>query len=319
MSWMRHILVRASESAWLRKNASRLGFVRSAARRFLPGETVDDALAAAQRLAGDGIATLLTHLGENVRDRAEADAVTQSYLDLLERIGRAQLPSEISVKLTQLGLDLDPELCFANLQALTERSHALGAAAGERGAGKTVWIDMEQSAYVDRTLALYDRARKARPNSGVCVQAYLRRTANDVASLMALGAAVRLVKGAYSEPPETAFVEKAEVDENYFLLAQTLLSPEARAAGVRVALATHDRVLIARIIDWARGHEIPKDRLEFAMLYGIARADQLRLAQQGYRSGVLVSYGSFWFPWFMRRLAERPANVLFLVRNLLAG
>lgn len=313
---MRQILVRASESAWLRDHAPRLRFIRSAAGRFLPGENIDDALAAAGRLATDGIATLLTHLGENVRDRAEAEQVTGQYLNLLERIGAARLPSEISVKLTQLGLDLDREFCFANLAKLAQRSQALGARSEGASSGKTVWIDMEQSPYVDGTLALHRRAREAYPNTGVCVQAYLRRTEKDVKSLISLGASVRLVKGAYSEPAEIAFAKKAEVDENYFRLAQMLLSPEARRAGVRVALATHDRILIARIIDWAASQGIAKDHLEFAMLYGIQRSEQLRLAQEGYRSGVLVSYGSFWFPWFMRRLAERPANVLFLIRNI---
>jgi proline dehydrogenase len=316
MSWMRQILVRASESAWLRDHAPRLRFVRSAAGRFLPGENVDDALAAAGRLATDGIATLLTHLGENVRDRAEAGEVTGQYLHLLERIGAARLPSEISVKLTQLGLDLDCEFCFANLAKLTGDSQALGARSEGASTGKTVWIDMEQSPYVDRTLALHRRTRETYPNTGVCVQAYLRRTEEDVKSLILLGASVRLVKGAYSEPAEIAFAKKAEVDENYFRLAQMLLSPEARRAGVRVALATHDRILIGRIIDWAGSQGIAKGHLEFAMLYGIQRSEQLRLAREGYRSGVLVSYGSFWFPWFMRRLAERPANVLFLIRNI---
>jgi proline dehydrogenase len=316
MSWMRHVLVKASENAWLRDQAPRLRFVRSASGRFLPGEKVDDALAAAGRLAADGVATLLTHLGENVRDRAEAEVVTAQYLDLLERIQGAALPSEISVKLTQLGLDLDFEFCFANLTKLTQHSQALGTSSERTRVDKTVWIDMEQSTYVDRTLELHSRARKAYPNTGVCVQAYLRRTEKDVESLISMGGSVRLVKGAYSEPPEIALAKKADVDENYFRLAQMLLSPGARRAGVRAALATHDRILIARIIDWAASQEIAKDQLEFAMLYGIQRGEQLRLAREGYRSGVLVSYGSFWFPWFMRRLAERPANVLFLVRNL---
>jgi proline dehydrogenase len=316
MSWMRRILVRASESVWLREHASRLRFVRGAAARFLPGENIDDALAAAARLATNGIATLLTHLGENVHGRAEAEIVTGQYLDLLDRIQGTGLPSEISVKLTQLGLDLDREFCFSNLAKLIEHSQTLCARSEGAPTAKTVWIDMEQSQYVDATLELYARARETYPNTGVCVQAYLHRTEKDVASLLSIGASVRLVKGAYSEPAEIAFAKKMDVDENYFRLAQILLSSEGRRTGVRAAMATHDRVLIARTIDWAASQGIAKDRLEFAMLYGIQRSEQLRLAREGYRSGVLVSYGSFWFPWFMRRLAERPANVLFLVRNL---
>jgi proline dehydrogenase len=314
MNPMRRILVKASESRWLRERAPRFGFVRGAAARFMPGEKPEDALAAARPLAESGISTLLTQLGENIAERAEAEAVTAHYLDLLERIRKANLPAEVSVKLTQLGLDLDREFCFANLATLIERSGA--AAPAEE---KTLWIDMEQSAYVEATLEVYARARKSHRNVGVCVQAYLRRTEKDVESLVSMGAAVRLVKGAYSEPPEIAFPKKEDVDENYFRLAQTLLSPEARRAGVRAVMATHDHELIARLTDWAAAQGIRKDQLEFAMLFGIQRAEQLRLAREGYRSGVLISYGSFWFPWFMRRLAERPANVLFLVRNLFSS
>jgi proline dehydrogenase len=316
MSWMRRVLLKASQSAWLRERAPRFRFIRRSAERFLPGESVEAALAAARRLADAGIFTLLTHLGENVEDRAEAEAVTQHYLDLLVRIRAAGLPAEVSVKLTQLGLDVDPELCFANLVKLIEASQSAGAS-GE----KTLWIDMEQSPYVDVTLELYRRARRKHPNTGVCLQAYLYRTEKDAEALTAMGATVRLVKGAYSEPREIAFAKKADVDENFFRLAQMLLSPEARRAGVRAAMATHDRKLIARIIEWAAraNHPLRKDLLEFAMLYGIQRAEQLRLAREGYRSVVLVSYGSYWFPWFMRRLAERPANALFLARNLFSS
>jgi proline dehydrogenase len=174
---------------------------------------------------------------------------------------------------------------------------------------------MEQSPYVDVTLEVYLRARKSYANVGVCVQAYLYRTQKDLHSLIAIGAAVRLVKGAYNEPAEIAYPRKKDVDTSYMELAKRLLSPEARRAGVRAAIATHDRALIASLIQWAAEQGVPKNRLEFQMLYGIQRAEQLRLAQEGYRSAVLISYGTFWYPWFMRRLAERPANVLFLARN----
>jgi proline dehydrogenase len=313
MSLLRNVFLKASQSAWLRERAPRLGFVRRSAGRFLPGEDADAALAAARTLADNRISTLLTHLGENVTSREEADAVTNQYLDLIARIRTAGLPAEISVKLTQLGLDLDKEFCFANLVKLIESS-----ASADPAASKTLWIDMEQSPYVDVTLELYARARRAFRNVGVCVQAYLYRTEKDVASLIAQGATVRLVKGAYNEPAEIAYPKKSDVDESYFRLAQLLLSPEARSAGVRAAMATHDRQLIARIVDWAAAQQIPKNELEFAMLYGIQRAEQLRLAREGYRTCVLVSYGSYWFPWFMRRLAERPANAWFLARNMFA-
>ncbi|MGA9885565.1 MAG: proline dehydrogenase family protein [Candidatus Acidiferrales bacterium] len=313
MSWARRILVHASESAWLRERAPRLRFVRRASQRFLPGEQLDDALAASRRLAGSGVSSLITHLGENVRDRSEAESVTSDYLGILERVRAAALPAEISVKLTQLGLDVDREFCFANLMKLVK-----AAAGSNMAVEKSVWIDMEQSSYVEATLDLHRRAHQANRNVGVCVQAYLRRTAADVESLVALGASVRLVKGAYSEPPQIAFQKKSDVDENFFRLTQMLLSPDARRAGVRAALGTHDRPLIARISDWAASQGIAKNQVELAMLYGIQRAEQLRLAREGYRSCVLISYGSYWFPWYMRRLAERPANVWFIARNLFA-
>jgi proline dehydrogenase len=314
MNVIRRTLVRASESRWLCERAPRYGFVRRAAGRFMPGERPEDALAATRRLAESGIRTLLTLLGENVAERGEAETITAHYLDLLDRIRDAKLPAEVSVKLTQLGLDLDREFCFANLVKLIGRSRAESPAAET-----TLWIDMEQSVHLDGTLELHSRARKAFHNVGVCVQAYLHRTEKDMESLISMGASVRLVKGAYSEPPEIAFPRKRDVDENYFRLAQRLLSPEARSAGVRAVMATHDRKLIARIADWAAAQGFAKNQLEFAMLFGIQRAEQLRLAREGYVSDVLVSYGSFWFPWFMRRLAERPANVLFLARNLLSS
>jgi proline dehydrogenase len=306
---MRRSLLKASQSQWLREHAPRYGFMRRTVTRFMPGENVEDALAAARTLASSGIGTVLTHLGENITDRAEAEGVTKHYLDVSDQIRVANLPAEVSVKLTQLGLDLDREFCYSNLVALIEHTPA----------EKTLWIDIEQSPYVDPTLELYRRARKAYANVGVCVQAYLYRTEKDLDSLISIGGAVRLVKGAYNEPPEIAFPQKKDVDENYFHLAQRLLSPEARKTRVRAAMATHDSLLIKKIAEWSAAQGIPKTHLEFQMLYGIQRSEQLRLVREGYRCNVLISYGSFWFPWFMRRLAERPANMLFLARNFFSS
>jgi proline dehydrogenase len=305
MSLMRRAILMASASPWLRERAPRYRVLRRTVTRFMPGENVDDALAVARQLAENRIATLVTHLGENIVDRAEAESVAQHYLDVLDRIRARCLPTEVSVKLTQLGLDLDREFCYANLVRLIEATPP----------DETLWIDMEQSPYVDVTLEIYLRARKANANVGVCVQAYLYRTEKDLNSLIAIGAAVRLVKGAYNEPAEIAFPRKSDVDANYMELAKRLLSPEARKARVRAAIATHDRAIIQNLIQWATGLGVPKSQLEFQMLYGIQRAEQMRLAQEGYRSGVLISYGTFWYPWFMRRLAERPANILFVARN----
>src|SRR5215469_5363434 len=223
MSLMRNAILIASASPWMRKNASRYGVLRRSVTRFMPGENVEDALGAARQLADRRIATVLTHLGENIEDPAEAESVTQHYLDVLKRIAAANLPTEVSVKLTQLGLDLNREMCFANLARLIVATPAK----------KTLWIDMEQSPYVDVTLEIYRRARSSFPNVGVCVQAYLYRTQKDVKSLISIGAAVRLVKGAYSEPAEIAYPRKNDVDTSFMELAKRLLSPEARRAGVR--------------------------------------------------------------------------------------
>ena len=300
MGIMRSMFLVCSQSQWLR--------VRRAVSKFMPGETVEEALVAAQQMKDNAIGTVFTHLGENVSDREEAERVTVHYLAVLDRVNQLGLGTEVSVKLTQLGLDLDPELCYNSLRRIIEKA----------GAKSVVWIDMEASNYVDVTLGLFRRARQSYPNVGVCLQAYLYRTAKDLASLIPLSPAIRLVKGAYKEPPEIAYPRKKDVDENYFALASTLMGEEARKAGLRAAIATHDRNLIRRIADHARSLGLPKNAIEFQMLYGIQREEQLRLAREGWRSIVLIAYGSYWFPWYMRRLAERPANVFFVLRNLLA-
>lgn len=309
MSVLRALLLAGSQNRWLRERAPRYRFVRRTVERFIPGETLEAALQAGLILQHQGIGTVFTYLGENVTDPREAEAVAAHYVEVLTRIRDWPQPAEISVKLTQLGLDVDPELCSANLWRL------LKAAAPHQ----TVWIDMESSPYVDATLEIYRRARAAYPNVGVCLQAYLRRTERDLLSLLPLGPAIRLVKGAYREPPELAFPRKRDVDANFFALARRLLSEEARRNGVRAAMATHDRRLIRRIAEFAAASGIPPAETEFQMLYGIQRDEQRRLAREGYRMLVLISYGSFWFPWFMRRLAERPANLFFLVRHLFFG
>jgi proline dehydrogenase len=178
---------------------------------------------------------------------------------------------------------------------------------------------MEASQYTDITLELFRRARTAYPNVGVCLQAYLYRTARDFAALMPLAPAIRLVKGAYKEPPEIAFRHKKDVDENFFSLVKSCLGEPARRAGVRTAIATHDRELIRRTTEYAASARLSNDQYEFQMLYGIQRPEIVRLVREGYRARVLIAYGSYWFPWFMRQLAERPANVAFLLRHLFAG
>jgi len=309
MSLVRSILLAASQNQWLRHRAAHYPFVRRTVSRFMPGETFDDALAAAQILRGKKIGTVFTHLGENIKDRSEAQQVAEHYLEVLERIRERGLPAEISVKLTQLGLDLSADLCFEHLKAIIERAQK----------DSTVWVDMEASNYVDATLDLYRRALTAHPSVGICLQAYLYRTKDDLAKLLPLRPSIRLVKGAYHEPAEIAFPRKQDVDENYFTLGKQMLRAQKENRCVRAAFGTHDIALIRRLADFASAEGFGKRDFEVQMLYGIQRAEQERLASEGCTSIVLVAYGNYWYPWFVRRLAERPANLWFMVRNVFAA
>ncbi len=309
MSLMRSLLLAASQNRWLRDHATQYSFVRGTVSRFMPGETLDDALGAAEALQSKKIGTVFTHLGENIKDRAEAQQVTEHYFEVLERIRETGLQAEISVKLTQLGLALSPDLCFENLKAIIERAQE----------DSTVWVDMESSNYVDATLDLYRRALTAHPNVGVCLQAYLYRTKDDLAKLLPLRPSIRLVKGAYNEPPEIAFARKQDVDESYFELGKRMLRAKKENCCVRAAFGTHDVALIRRLADFASAEGLGKKNFEVHMLYGIQRAEQERLANEGCTSIVLVAYGVYWYPWFVRRLAERPANLWFMVRNVFAA
>jgi proline dehydrogenase len=306
---MRSMLLRASQNQWLRHRAAHYPFVRRTVSRFMPGETLDDALGAAQILRGKKIGAVFTHLGENVKDRAEAQQVAEHYLEVLERIRERGLQAEISVKLTQLGLDLSPDFCFEHLKAIVERVQK----------DSIVWVDMEASNYVDATLDLYRRALTTCPNVGICLQAYLYRTKEDLAKLLPLRPSIRLVKGAYNEPPEIAFPRKQDVDESYFELGKQMLRAKKENPYVRAAFGTHDLALMRRLADFASSEGFGKRDFEVQMLYGIQRAEQERLASEGCTSIVLVAYGSYWYPWFVRRLAERPANLWFMVRNVFAA
>jgi proline dehydrogenase len=310
MSVMRSVLLAASDNRWLRQQAPRMGFVKKAVTRFMPGERVEDALTAAAALKAQGIASVLTQLGENISDLGEAERVTHHYMDVLSRIRASGLDCQISIKLTQLGLDIDKERAFLNLRSLAERAHALG---------NRLWIDMEQHTYVDVTLELYRRVLAEFPNVGVCLQAYLYRTPTDLASLIPLGGGVRLVKGAYREPADVAYPKKADVDRAFVTLAKQMIAPEARAVGFRAVFGTHDQQIIRTIQEYAASSSTPSDAFEFDLLFGIQRAEQMRLAQAGYRIRVLISYGEYWFPWYMRRLAERPANVLFVAKSMFSS
>lgn len=307
MGLMRSILLRGSRSTHLRELLPRFRFVRRAVGRFMPGEEISDALAAAETLRRNGIAGVVTHLGENLSEEGEANEVAGRYLTALKLIRQRELDCQISVKLTQLGLDLSEELCREHLNALLRRARELG---------NFVWIDMEGSSYVDTTLGIYKHARREFPNVGVCLQAYLYRTAADIDALLPLAPSIRLVKGTYAEPADVAFRSKRDVDRNFFILSIRLLL--SRAPDTRIAIATHDRGLLTLIDQFALGKGITRDSYEIQMLYGIQRESQLQLRRDGFRVRILISYGTFWFPWYMRRLAERPANVLFVLRNILS-
>jgi proline dehydrogenase len=309
MALVRSLLLAASQNAWLREHAVNYPFVRRSVSRFMPGETLDEAIGAAQSLQSKSIGTVFTHLGENVADRQEARKVTEHYLEVLDRIQRQNLTAEVSVKLSQLGLDLSPQFCYENLTQIIQRERPQA----------TVWVDMEASNYVDVTLDLYKRALRTHPNVGLCLQAYLYRTKKDLADLLPLTPSIRLVKGAYKEPPDMAFPQKSAVDENYFSLAQDMIRAHAAGQCPRAAFGTHDVPLIRRLTKMVSQEGLSSSALEVQMLYGIQRAEQERLAQQGCRSLVLVAYGSYWYPWFVRRLAERPANLWFMVRNVVAS
>jgi proline dehydrogenase len=309
MSLMRSLLLAAAQNQWLRDHATHYRFVRSTVSRFMPGENFEDALKAAQTLATKQIGTVFTHLGENIKDHAEAQQVTGHYLEVLDQIRNSGLKAEISVKLTQLGLDLSADFCFDNLKTIIERAEK----------DSIVWVDMEASNYVDVTLEVYRRALQMFPNVGVCLQAYLRRTKEDLSNLMPLRPSIRLVKGAYNEPAEVAFPRKQDVDENYFALAGSMLAAKKENRCVRAAFGTHDLALIRRLSELASTLGLAKADFEVQMLYGIQRAEQERLASEGCTSMVLVAYGTYWYPWFVRRLAERPANLWFMVRNVFAA
>jgi proline dehydrogenase len=302
---MRRLLLWAAQNRWLAAHVPRWWFARRAVRRFLPGESFEAALKAAVDFKSRGIGALFTVLGENVTGLEDANRVVQHYEEVLAATGGVQ--AEISVKPTQLGLDIDAEAAYANLMRLARAA---------RNAKSFMWIDMEGSAYTDRTIDLYRRLRADNLHVGLALQAYLHRTVSDITSLMPIKPSIRLVKGAYAEPGDIAFQPKREVDENYLALV-VLMLPEVKRKRLRLVLATHDVVLVAKAWRFAQALEMEKAELEVAMLYGIRVDQQQRLAREGFSVRVLISYGDSWYQWYLRRLAERPANMWFVARQLL--
>ena len=307
MSLMRKGLLWASTNAWMRERAMRTAFVRRSVVKFMPGERVEDAIEAAVNLKRAGINTILTRLGENITRLEEADEVRDHYLRVLDLIKAAGLDAQISVKPTQLGYDQNADVCVTHCLALLEKC---------RATGNFLWLDMESSPYVEGTLALYTRLRAHADIVGVAIQAYLYRTEKDIEALVPLGAAIRLVKGAYLEPPDVAYPKKADVDENYFKLAARLLQDDNARPGALLHIATHDIPLQERLQKVIADRHVPTSRYEFAMLFGIQTSRQHDLAHRKIPTRCLISYGEYWFPWYMRRLAERPANVWFVVKNM---
>lgn len=307
MSIMRKALLWASTNTWLRERAMRTAFVRRSVVKFMPGERIEDAIEAAKKLQPQGVNTILTRLGENITRIEEAQEVFDHYVRVIDLVKAARLDAQISIKPTQLGHDQNPDLCVDYCTRLLERCEA---------AGTFLWLDMESSPYVDGTIALFKRLRARSDKVGIAIQAYLYRSEKDIEDLVPLGSAIRLVKGAYLEPASIAFPKKRDVDENYFKLCSRLFQDDNTRPGVLVHIATHDLDLQARLQQVIADRRVNASRYEVAMLFGIQMSRQLELGRAGIRTRCLISYGEYWFPWYMRRLGERPANVWFVVKNM---
>jgi proline dehydrogenase len=305
MGLVRTALLEASKNQWMRERLPRMKFAQRAVKRFMPGEDVESALRAAKEIQSGGLGTFISYLGENVSDVQETREVTREYCDLLENIAAARIDCEISVKPTQLGHDMGTDVSYSNVKTIVETASKLG---------NYVWIDMEDSSYVDSTLDLYRRVKKDYAKVGICLQAYLYRTADDLRALLPLRPGIRLVKGAYREPPDRAFPKKKDVDANFLTLSGMLL--DGIKDGTRAGFATHDQKIVEKIFELGRQRNLPNGSYEIQMLYGISNAALRRFVTAGHRGRILISYGPAWYPWYMRRLAERPANVLFVLKNV---
>ena len=298
---IRATLIALSQNGAAKRFVLSNSLARRTARRFVAGEQLDDALAAARASNETGLKATLDFLGENVASHEDALRARDMYLGVFDRIAREKLDANVSLKLTQLGLDFGADFCLELMLSIVKHAESLG---------NFVRIDMEGSAYTQRTIEIARTLREQSPAVGTVIQAYLHRSEQDVRALAAIGCRIRLCKGAYLEPPEIAFAEKKDVDANYVKLMQILLP-----SGVYHAIATHDPRMIAATREFAEKHSIAKNNFEFQMLYGIRPDLQRQLIRDGYRMRVYIPYGRDWFPYFMRRLAERPANLMFIARN----
>lgn len=294
-----------SKSERFKKFLTRFKSFNNVTRRFVAGEELTDAVEAIRKLNRQGISASFDHLGESITAEVETRKEVNEYLRVLDSIHDGRLDSNVSVKLTQLGLDVSQDLCYANTRTIVDAALRYN---------NFVRIDMEDSSKTEATLQVFERLRAESENVGIVIQAYLFRSEKDVEDLLKLGARIRVCKGAYNEPPSVAFPNKADVDANYIKLTKLLLS-----SGAYHGIATHDENMIAATTQFVKERNISPDRFEFQMLYGIRRDLQQKLVREGYRMRVYVPYGRYWYPYFMRRLAERPANVWFVLRNLMKG
>jgi proline dehydrogenase len=306
VSLARSILLAAARNQTLNNFALHSSFVKRATRKFMPGEKPEDALEAGAAIAASGRGLIFTQLGEAITSSDAAIAVRDHYLGFFDQVQSMSLPAHVSVKPTQVGLDLSFAECERNLQTLAAKAEQTGSA---------LWLDMEDSSYVDRTLDLYEALKRTHPSSGIALQAYLRRTPDDLSRLMPLAPVVRLVKGAYQEPAKIAFEKKSDTDRAYFELASKMLDAVSTGKCTPV-FGTHDLSLIDRIAERAAATGVAKDSYQVHMLYGIRDSAQTRLVANGHIVKTLISYGSAWYRWYVRRLAERPANVWFVVKSM---
>src|SRR5260370_4813456 len=300
----RSALLYLSNQEGLKDFATRFSLFKKLTTRFIAGENIDEAVAAIRELNARGCTASFDHLNESVTSTAETEAEVREYLNVLARIDESGIDSNVSIKLTQFGLEIDPELAYVNARQVVED-------AARRG--NFVRIDMEGSNVTQATIDVFKRLRAEFElnDVGIVLQSYLRRTMEDARQLLKIPARIRICKGAYNEPPEVAYPDKRDVDENYVRVMQLLLS-----SGVYHGIATHDPKMIDATVDFAQREGVGKERFEFQMLYGIRRDLQEQLARDGYRMRVYVPFGKHWYPYFMRRLAERPANIWFVMKNM---
>lgn len=302
---LKEVILNVANEPKVKNFALQNNVTRKVASRFVAGDTLEEAIQATQKLNHAGLQVSLDHLGENVSSAEEAEHTAEDYITILDQIKDNNLLSHISIKLTALGLDISDDLCRRNVETVLERASQYGI---------FVRVDMEGSAYTERTIRIVTEVHQKFSNIGTVMQAYLYRTADDIEQLLEAGVRIRLVKGAYREPREIAYPRKSDVDRNYLQLMKVLLSRADYPA-----IATHDEKMIAEAKEFAQRNEIDKSKFEFQMLYGIRRDLQAKLFSEGYNVRVYVPYGTYWYPYLTRRMAERPANLMFVVGNVFKG